>query len=80
MNKKKDASDLDIVALYNKEHLSTYELAEHFDTYPNKIRRILKKNGVDLRTKSDAQKNALKKGRTPHPTKGTKRSEDTKLK
>ena len=73
-------TDNDIVKLYNSGNYSTYELAEKFNTYPNKIRRILRKNGVPLRTKSAAQKNALKKGRASHPTKGKNQSEATKRK
>ena len=57
------AIDQDVVKLYKSGNYSTYELAEKFETYPNKIRRILRKNGVPLRSKSAAQKNALKKGR-----------------
>jgi very-short-patch-repair endonuclease len=72
--------DKDIVKLYNSGNYSTYELAEKFETYPNKIRRILRKNGVSLRSKSDAQKNALKKGRASHPTQGKSQSETTRRK
>jgi len=72
--------DKEIVKLYNSGNYSTYELAEKFETYPNKIRRILRKNGVSLRSKSDAQKNALKKGRASHPTQGKSQSETTRRK
>lgn len=70
----------DIVRLYKSGEYSTYELAEKFDTYPNKIRRVLRKNGVALRSKSAAQKNALKKGRASHPTKGKVQSKATRRK
>tara|TARA_R110000824_G_scaffold10866_1_gene47588 strand:+ start:74941 stop:75708 length:768 start_codon:yes stop_codon:yes gene_type:complete len=73
-------TDKDIVKLYNSGNYSTYELAEKFETYPNKIRRILRKNGVALRSKSAAQKNALKKGRASHPTKGKTQSDATRRK
>lgn len=66
-----------------KEYLSgksTHELAEKYDTYANKIRRLLIKNGVEIRSKSEAQSTALKTGRHKHPTKGTERDEETKLK
>src|SRR5690606_21747950 len=59
---------------------STYELADKYDTYPQKIRRLLKKQGKKLRDKSEAQSNAIKSGRHPHPTEGTTRSDETKLK
>lgn len=69
----------EVLSMY-RNNKSTYEIAEHFNTYPNKIRRILIKHGEELRDKSTAQKNALKKGVAKHPTKGKKRSEKTKLK
>ena len=69
-----------ILDLYKNQNWSTYQIAEKLDTYPNKIRRLLKKNGVALRTSSDAQKNALGNGRAAHPTKGVSRSEETKKK
>ena len=59
---------------------STYEIAQVYDTYPNKIRRMFKKHGVDLKSKSEAQKNALKSGRTSHPTEGRVRTEEERLK
>ena len=59
-----------IIQLYQEENLSTHHIADKFSTYPNKIRRILKKHGVQLRGKGEAQKIALEQGRTEHPTKG----------
>ena len=69
-----------VVNLYQDHNKSTYQIAEELKTYPNKIRRILVKHGVDLKNKSDAQKNALKGGRSKHPTDGTKRTQETKIK
>ena len=69
-----------IVKLYTKDQKSTYEIAEIFQTYPNKIRRVLKKHGVELKSKSDAQKNALKKGTAKIPTQGQKRTKEERLK
>jgi len=66
--------------LYFDEEKSIVEIADIFGTYPNKIARILKKNGYQLRDKSTAQKNALKKGTTTHPTEGKERSEKEKNK
>jgi very-short-patch-repair endonuclease len=74
MNEKK------VVLLYTKEQKSTYEIADHFKTYPNKIRRILIKHGVELKSKSDAQKNALKKGVSKIPTAGLRRTKEERLK
>ena len=71
--------DQKVIQLY-EEGRSTYQIAEHFDTYPNKIRRILTKNGVELKSRSQAQKNALKSGRATHPTSGKKRTKEERLK
>tara|TARA_B100001564_G_scaffold351385_1_gene357167 strand:+ start:19866 stop:20630 length:765 start_codon:yes stop_codon:yes gene_type:complete len=68
-----------IVKSYNAGK-STYEIAEEHNTYPNKIRRVLIKHGVQIKSKSDAQKNALKKGVARIPTEGTKRSKSERLK
>ena len=67
-----------IIELYVEEKLSTKAIAERYNTYPNKIRRILLSNGVEIRTKSQAQKQALENGSAVHPTKGKKRSEESK--
>lgn len=69
-----------IVDMYTKQNKSTYEIAEQLNTYPNKIRRILVKNGVELKDKSEAQKNAIKHGKAIHPTKGKTRSKEEKIK
>lgn len=68
-----------IIKLYCEENKSTYEIAKTLDTYPNKIRRILKKHGVSLKSKSDAQRLALENGVANHPTKGKKRTNKEKL-
>lgn len=68
-----------IINMYTKENKSTYEIAEALNTYPNKIRRILIKNGVELKDKSAAQKNAIKLGKVAHPTKGKTRSTQERL-
>ena len=69
-----------ILKLYQDKGWSTYQIAEELNTYPNKVRRVLKKNGIELRSSCDAQKNALKKGRASHPTKGHRMSEATRQK
>ena len=63
-----------------QQNSSTYSIAKELGTYPKKIERILKKNGIALRTRSQAQANAIKTGRSKHPTKGEKRSEEDKNK
>lgn len=68
-----------IIRLYCEENKSTYEIAKALNTYPNKILRILKKHGVSLKSKSEAQKNAIEKGNHPHPTKGKARTDKEKL-
>ena len=69
-----------VVDLYQKQDKSTYQIAEELNTYPNKIRRVLLKHGVDIKDRSAAQKLALKKGRSTHPTDGLNRPEETKVK
>ena len=66
--------------MYTEECMSTYEIAKELNTYPNKIRRYLKKNGIELKNKSSAQKNALHKGISKIPTKGKRRSKEERLK
>jgi len=73
-------NDAKIVKMYVEQNKSTYEIAEEFKTYPNKIRRILVKHGVSLKTKSEAQRNAIQNGTAVHPTSGKKRSKNEKLK
>lgn len=68
-----------ILEMYNKG-ISTYQIAKDLNTYPNKIRRILLKHGVELKTRSEAQKNAIERGVTDIPTRGKKRSKDEKVK
>lgn len=70
----------DIVDMYVNQNCSTYVIAKKYNTYPNKIRRMLIKNGVELDDKSTAQKKALVSGRSKHPTEGIKRSNDVKIK
>ena len=69
-----------IIDAYVTEKKSTYEISQELGTYPNKIRRALKKFGVELRDKSSAQSQAIKSGRHKHPTKGKVRSEEERLK
>jgi very-short-patch-repair endonuclease len=72
--------DAKIVEMYVDKNKSTYEIAEFCQTYPNKIRRILLKNNVNLKTKSEAQKNAIESGASIHPTSGKARTKEEKLK
>jgi len=72
--------DKQIIDMYCDQCLSTYQIAEQLNTYPNKIRRILIKNNITLNDKSKAQKNALKQGKSKIPTQGKKRSQEEKIK
>lgn len=69
-----------IVDLYCNKNKSTYQIAKEMNTYPNKIRRVLIKHGVQIKTKSEAQKNALNTGIRDHPTKGKHRTDKEKIK
>ena len=69
-----------IIDLYCNKNKSTGQIAKEMNTYPNKIRRVLIKNGVEIRTKSEAQKNALDTGTKSHPTKGKPRTDKEKMK
>jgi len=73
-------NEIQVVKLYEKENKSTYEIANIMNTYPNKIRRILIKNKVNLKSKSEAQRNALETGKAKIPTEGRKRSKEERLK
>lgn len=68
----------EVVSLYNSGE-STYQIAKHYSTYPNKIRRLLVKHGVKMKNRSEAQKNALDQGVSKHPTQGKNRTEKEKL-
>jgi len=67
-----------VINMYDQD-ISTYQIAKDLDTYPNKIRRILIKHGKGLKSKSEAQKAALKAGRSKHPTEGRTRTYKEKL-
>lgn len=65
---------------YEVRKLSAYQIAEELETYPNKVRRALSHYKIQMRSPSEAQKNALHSGRHNHPTRGKKRSEEVKIK
>lgn len=72
-------NEQEILQMYDSG-ISTHEIAKQFDTYPNRINRIIKKNGRALRTRSEAQKMVLQTGKAVHPTKGKCRTDEDKLK
>ena len=49
----KNIDETYVIEQYDKNH-STYSIAKELGTYPKKIERILKKNGRQLRSKSEA--------------------------
>lgn len=65
---------------YTTNKKSFQDIAQLAETYANKIRRDAIKYGINIRDKSEAQKNALTTGKTDHPTKGKTRSSKTKEK
>jgi very-short-patch-repair endonuclease len=69
-----------IKKMYCSQKKSFAEIARHTGTYPNRVRRDAVSLGIQIRTRSDAAKAALESGRAKHPTKGLKRSDETKLK
>lgn len=60
------------------ENNSIREIASALNTYPNKIARILKKAGKELRSKREAGKIAVDQGKIKPPMLGKKRSEEEK--
>jgi very-short-patch-repair endonuclease len=68
----------DILDMYSKGE-SMIVIADKYGTYTNKIRRLLIKEGAEIRDKSEAQKLALKSGRHKHPTEGTVRPEEFRI-
>lgn len=67
-----------LVEAYVNEEKSTYEIAKELNTYPNKVRAALQFLGVTLRDYKAAQKTALERGRSKHPTQGKTLSEEHK--
>lgn len=69
-----------IQKLYIDSNKSFQQIAHDLGTYANKVRRDAIKFNIKVRDKSEAQKNAIETGSHKHPTKGTKRDEQTKQK
>jgi very-short-patch-repair endonuclease len=69
-----------LIELYQKQKKSFADIASMYSTYSNRVRRDAKKYKINIRDKSEAQKNALSRGVTKHPTKGRKRTNEEKLK
>lgn len=84
MKNYKDLSDTQkkqiLIELYEKNNKSFADIAEMYGTYPNKVRRDAIKHNIKIKTKSQAQRSALKTGKTNHPTKGKTRTIEEKNK
>jgi len=71
---------LNIINRYVNQLHSLEMIAKDYNTYVNKIRRFLIKNGVQIRSNAESQKLALSTGRNQHPTLGKKRTREEKSK
>jgi len=69
-----------LVKEYHGNKKSFKDIAQQYNTYPNKVRRDAIKYNLKIRDKKEAQKNALASGRIEHPTKGKKRPDSVKQK
>lgn len=69
-----------IKKLYETDNKSFGDIATMLNTYANRIRRDAIKYKIQIRDKSQAQKNALNTGKHNHPTKGKIRSDSIKEK
>ena len=78
LNLSAEAKKEFITEAYHNQGLGYELIAKMANTYTNRIRRDAQKLGIKSRTKSEAQKLALSSGRHEHPTKGKKRSQETK--
>ena len=65
---------------YINQKKSIRELAKEINTSFGTVRRALIYHGIPLRDKEEAQRAALQNGTAIHPSKGSKRSVDTRLK
>lgn len=65
---------------YEIENKSFQDIASEYNTYANKIRRDAIKLKIKIKNKSEAQANALKSGKSKHPTMGKSRPEEIKSK
>jgi len=63
---------------YLTKEMSWISIAKLVGTYANKVRRDALKLGISSRDKGDAQKKALRHGRSQHPTEGNFRTLETK--
>lgn len=69
-----------LIKEYENNKKSFKDIADQYGTYANKVRRDAIKLKINIRDKSEAQKNVLASGKADHPTKGKERSDDVKHK
>lgn len=71
---------LDIKEILNHYHegKSIRDIAQLYDTYPNKIARLIKNTGLELRSKSEASQMAVNQGKIKPPMLGKKRTQEEK--
>jgi hypothetical protein len=67
-----------VIKYYLTDELGTITIAKRLNTYKHKIRKILLKHNIKLRSYAEANKLQLK--RNGHPMKGKNHSEETKKK
>ncbi len=63
---------------YENGTKSIPDIAKEYNTYSNKIYRVMKKFGIKRKDRAEAQKLVLSTGKAKHPTEGTER--DVKVK
>lgn len=76
----KEVSLEKIKKLYETDGKSWKEIANMYNTYPNKIARFANKNGIKNRSRGESQKMLFDRGIKESPTKGKKRSKAVKEK
>lgn len=70
--------DINKIAKEYEEGMSIRDLADAYSTYPNKISRLLKNAGIELRSRQEAGKNAIGLGKLKPPMLGKKRTQAEK--
>lgn len=64
---------------YHTNDRSMQDIADELGTNRQRVRRAIVRLGIKTKDKAEAQKAALKSGRAQHPTEGTERPEDVRL-
>jgi very-short-patch-repair endonuclease len=70
--------DIKKIIEYYENGMSLRDIAKMYNTYPNKISRIIKKTGMDLRSKEEAAHSAIAKGKIKPPMLGKFRTQEEK--